>query len=75
MTEVESLVLEPLRAIRAETAGLKDEIKGARAEITAMRHQITGMGVLIEQCLEDIAGLKIRLDRIERRLDLAEAPK
>lgn len=75
MTEVESLVLEHLRTIRAETAGLKDEIKGARAEITAMRHQITGMGVLIEQCLEDIAGLKIRLDRIERRLDLAEAPK
>jgi archaellum component FlaC len=73
--DVENLVLEHLRAIRADTSGLKDEIRGARSEITALRHQMHGMNTLVEQCLEDIGTIKVRLDRIERRLDLTEPAK
>ena len=73
--DVENLVLEHLKRIQGEIVGLKDEIRGTRAEVTALRHQVTAAHVLVEQALEDIAGVKVRLDRIERRLDMVEVAK
>lgn len=72
--EVGNLVLEHLRSIRADIAGLKDDMRGVRSEQTAARLELRAQSTRIEQVLEDIAGLRVRLDRIERRLDLADAP-
>jgi len=69
---IENLVLEHLRIIRADLSSMKDELSGARAELLIMRQHMAGL--LGGQTLHDveIAGLKVRLDRIEKRLELAE---
>ena len=73
--EVENLVLEHLRAIRSDLAGLKDELRGVKSEQTATRLELRAQGTRIEQLQDDMAGVKIRLDRIERRLDLVDVGK
>ncbi len=73
--EVESLVLEHLRNIRTDIAGLKDDIRGLKAEQTAARLEARATSTRVEQVLEDVAGVKVRPDRIERRLDLVEPAK
>ena len=73
--ETDNLVLEHLRAIRGEMSNLKEEVRGLRSETTALRHEIRATTVLVEQCVEEIATVRVRLDRIERRLELTEAAK
>lgn len=70
--ETTNLVLEHLRAIRADLTGLKAEIRGVQSEQTAMRHEMRASSVRQDHLIEDTADIKVRLDRIERRLDLTE---
>ena len=70
--KVEHLILEHLRAMRADMSSIKDEMTGMRGEMIVMRQH---MGALLtSQTLQDteIASIKIRVDRIEKRLDLVE---
>jgi non-ribosomal peptide synthetase component E (peptide arylation enzyme) len=69
---VENLVLEHLRVIRADMSTMKDEMSGMRAEMLIIRQHMAG--VLGAQILHDgeIANIKVRLDRIEKRLELAD---
>ena len=55
--EVENLMLEHLRAIRADTAKMAEDIRGLRTEMTSMRQHMEGV---------------VRLDRIEKRLELVD---
>jgi septal ring factor EnvC (AmiA/AmiB activator) len=73
--EMTNLVLEHLRAIRADIAGLKDEIRGVKTEQTAIRLELRAQSTRIEQLMEDVAGIKVHLDRIETRLGLSEMVK
>lgn len=73
--ETTNLVLEHLRAIRSDIAGLKDEIRGVKTEQTAIRLELRAQSTRIEQLMEDVAGIKVRLDRIETRLGLSEMAK
>ena len=70
--EVENLMLEHLRAIRADTAKMSEDIRGLRTEMTSMRQHMAGVVTLQELDHTDIASLKVRLDRIERRLELVD---
>ena len=70
--EVENLMLEHLRAIRADTAKMAEDIRGLRTEMTSMRQHMAGVVTLQELDHTDIASLKVRLDRIERRLELVD---
>jgi hypothetical protein len=70
--ETESLVLEHLRAIRSDVGRMKDDMSGLRMEMTAMRHDMAGVRTLQDMHYGDIAALKVRLERIERRLDLID---
>jgi septal ring factor EnvC (AmiA/AmiB activator) len=73
--ETTNLVLEHLRAIRSDIAGLKDEIRGVKTEQTAIRLELRAQSTRIEQLMEDVAGIKVRLDRIETRPGLSEMAK
>jgi hypothetical protein len=72
MVEPESLVLEQLRVIRGDLGKLFNEMQTMRVEMTAMRQHMAGMLTIQEHDHVDIAGIKSRLDRIEKRLELAE---
>ena len=70
--KVENLILEHLRVIRADMSSMKDEMSGMRAEMLVMRQHMVGL--LGSQVLHDgeLATIKVRLDRIEKRLELSE---
>ena len=71
-SEPENLVLEHLRAIRGDMARMADRMGTMASEITAIRLHLAGVVTIHEHDHGDIAALKVRLDRIERRLDLVE---
>jgi hypothetical protein len=69
--KVENLVLEQLRAMRGDMARVADRMDTMAAEMTAIRQHLSGVVTIQERDHTDIAALKNRLDRIERRLELA----
>ena len=72
MVEPDSLMLEQLRAIRSDIGKVANEMQTMRVEMTAMRQHMAGMMTIQEHDHVDIAGIKTRLDRIEKRLELAD---
>ena len=72
MVEPDNLVLEYLRAIRADMAKMATEMHSIRIEMTAMRHILTGHSIQLDHDHDEIAVLKTRVDRIEQRLDLTD---
>lgn len=70
--ETTNLVLEHLRAIRRDMARMADDMSGLKTEMSAMRHQMAAVITLQDRDHSDIADLKHRIDRIERRLDLVD---
>ena len=70
--KVENLVLEHLRVIRGDVTVIKDDIRGLKAEMTSMRQHMAAVMTLQEHDHTDIASIKVRLDRIERRLELTD---
>jgi regulator of replication initiation timing len=72
MVEPDNLVLEQLRAIRGEISKLVNEMQTMRVEMTAMRQHMAAIMTIQEHDHADIAGIKNRLDRIEKRLELAD---
>ena len=72
MAEPENLVLEHLRAIRGEMAKMADFMHTLRVEMTAIRQPLAGVVTIQEHDHGDIGSIKLRLDRIEKRLDLVD---
>ena len=72
MIETGNIVLEHLRAIRGDIATIKDDMRGLKAEMTSIRQHMAAAMTLQEHDHTDIAVIKTRLDRIERRLELVE---
>ncbi len=70
MMETDTIVLEHLPAIRRDMAKLADDVKGLKAEMVATRHIMSGVVTLQDRDHADISHLKVRVDRIEQRLDL-----
>jgi len=70
----DELLLEHMKAVRAELCSMRDDIRSLRSEVRAVKGHVA---VLVQSDLdrdgrqEEIFS---RLDRIERRLDLAESP-
>ena len=70
--ETESLVLEILKRLQAEFALMRQDMSGMRAEMLSIKqHMAAFMSHELTQD-SDVASIKLRLDRIERRLDLSE---
>lgn len=71
--EIDSLVLEHLRAIRADIADLKREVSGNSIQLSALGQQAAGLSVAVYGGKSDLDEVKRRIDRIERRLELNDA--
>jgi hypothetical protein len=72
MVEPDNLVLEHLRAIRGEMSKLADWMQTMSTEMTALRHHLFGAITTLNHDHVGIAEIKVRLDRIERRLELVD---
>ena len=70
---VENLVLELLRAIRADIADLKDRMTGVEIQLSAMGQQMAGLTTAIYSGKSDMDTLKRRVERLEQRLELRDA--
>jgi len=71
--DVDNLVLEQLRAIRADTAELKRHAESTNVQLaTSMGQQIGALTTAVYGGRADIDELRRRLDRVERRLELAD---
>lgn len=73
MAEPDNLIIEHLRAIRADIGRLAEDVRGLRTEMMSVRHHIRGIELSQDVDHGDIASMKDRLDRIERRLELVDA--
>ena len=72
MTDPENLVLEHLRAIRADMGKMADWMQTLSVEMTAIRQHLAGVVTIQDHDHSDIASIKLRLDRIEKRLELSD---
>ncbi len=72
MAEPDNLVLEHLRAIRGEMSKMASWLETLSTEMTAMRHYLFGAVTKQNHHRVDIAEIKVRLDRIDRRLELVD---
>ena len=69
---VEHIILEHLRALRNEVTDVKVEMGLMRGEMIAMKQHTAGL--LASESTRDYetAAVKVRLDRIERRLNISD---
>jgi chromosome segregation ATPase len=74
---VENLILEHLRAIRADISGIKDDVREIKQRLTSLEAAVAGLRRDNANLYDDMAGhharydrLAERVERIERRLDL-----
>ena len=65
MTEAESLVLEHLRHIRGAVDGLRDDVRDIKVRLGTLETQYASLSNRMDR-------LDGRVERIERRLNLAE---
>ena len=72
MAEAANLMLDHPRAIRGDMAKMADRMETMSAEMTAIRQHLSGIVTIQEHDHGDIASIKTRLDRIEKRLELAD---
>ncbi len=72
--DVESLVLEQLRAIRAKVDKIDDDLGDLRQRMSSVERHMANLQVDVANIHERLDRQGEPLDRIERRLDLSEAP-
>ena len=74
MTEpTNSLLLEHLKRIQADLSEVKRDVRGVKSEIVSLR---TIMGEFLKADARregSIASLEVRVERIERRLDIQDS--
>jgi len=72
VTEVESLVLEPLKRFQAQMSRLEEKLNEVAADMRGMKqHGVAFMTLEVKRDAA-IAALQHRLDRVDRRLDLID---
>ena len=70
--ETDNLVLEHLRKLRSSMDGLQDEMRHMNLRMGAIERILSGQVVFEIAQNTEVDRLKIRVDRIERRLELTE---
>jgi hypothetical protein len=72
MVEPDNLMLDHLRVIRTDMSRMADWMQTMSVEMTAIRQHLAGVVTIQEHDHGDIASIKVRLGRIEKRLELAD---
>lgn len=72
MTETENLVLEQLRAIRADIAESREGQARIETRLTAIEHHMAGLITSFGGQQNDLDSLRRRVERIEQRLQLTD---
>jgi chromosome segregation ATPase len=70
--DVESLVLEQLRAIRADIAELKSQATSTNLQLASMGQQLGALTTAVYGGRSDVEELRRRIERVERRLELVD---
>jgi len=70
--ETESLVLEILKRLQSEFSLMREDMRGMRSEMMALKQHMAAFMTNALTQDSDIASIRLRLERIERRLDLAD---
>lgn len=68
----DNLVLELLRAIRDGIGNLKQEVRDVKAQLVSMQHHWVAMNADSARQDEGLMFLQNRVERIEKRLELAD---
>ena len=75
MAEVTNdLIYEVLKRVQEDVSTVRQDMRGMREEMTAMRGHMLAIQRDVNNIYERLATLEVRADRIERRLELADAP-
>ncbi|MBK8508987.1 MAG: hypothetical protein IPL51_10150 [Candidatus Competibacteraceae bacterium] len=75
MTDADfNLMLEILKRLQADMAEAKRDIAAIRVEMAAMGQQLAGLTAAVYSGKTEMDDLRRRVERIERRLDLTDAP-
>ena len=69
---IESLVLEHLRAIRADVADIKDRMAQVEINLSMLGQQVGALTTAVYGHKGEFDTLRRRVERIERRLELTE---
>ena len=72
--ELASVTLEHLRAIRTDLADVKREVASNSLQIGLLGQQIGALTTAVYTGKSELEDIKRRVERIERRLDLADNP-
>ena len=56
--EVDNLVLEQLRLLRAQNDRILDEIRGLKTEMLSVRHHVRGIELMTDRHHDTISGLQ-----------------
>lgn len=71
--DIENLVLEHLRAIRADMADVKLRVTQIDVQLSAMGQQLAGLTSAVYSGKSDMDDLRRRIERIEKRLELNDS--
>lgn len=71
--DIENLVLEHLRAIRADMADVKLRVTQIDIQLSAMGQQLAGLTSAVYSGKSDMDDLRRRIERLEKRLELNDS--
>ncbi len=75
MAEVTNdLIYEVLRAMQTRMTSLDEGLREVRSEINALRGPMIAIQQDVANIYSRVAGVEVRLEHIERRLDIVDAP-
>ena len=70
--ETDNLVLEHLRHIRGKVDQTASDVTDIKVQLAAMQQHMAGFHAVIASHSDELNQLRQRIDRIEKRLDLAD---
>jgi chaperonin cofactor prefoldin len=72
MTDTNNLVLEHLRAIRADVSDIKNRMDRVELRLSVIEQTVGGIFAMMGSDREALQSLARRVERIEHRLELTE---
>jgi hypothetical protein len=72
MTEVENLMVEHLKRFQVQMTRIEEKVEGVAADLRGVKQHMAAFLTSEVNQDSDMASMRVRLERIERRLDLSD---